>query len=395
MQSTHDAARAIGSGNPAGGGLNVFTREKVPHMRYLSALFAAFLLTSQVRAVIIAGGSVNSTASSDNPDFANVGIRGSGTAVYLGNDWVLTADHVGAGSTWFGNTLYNELPNSAVQLANPLGQAFTPESDLLMYQIQGDPKLPSVLIGSSPPADGWQVTMVGNGRGQNPSEAHWTSSWMSTGSASSYGGYIWSDTNNIRWGTNIISSVGIPQGVGMNSETAFQTTFNPAGAPFSAQGSPGDSGGAVLHQDASGQWTLAGIMFAINNLLGQPAGTSVFGDVTYSADLSVYRSEIYRTMAIPGDIHFDGVVNGLAIALVASEWGQKGTGANDPPGDVAHIGVVNGLDLAIVVSHWTAMSLSTSNASAAAVPEPSTIVLAVLGMVALLACKKWRITQTS
>ena len=33
-------------------------------------------------------------------------------------------------------------------------------------------------------------------------------------------------------------------------------------------------------------------MFAISNLIGQPLGTSVFGDTTYSADLSVYRSQI-------------------------------------------------------------------------------------------------------
>jgi hypothetical protein len=341
------------------------------------------LLTNQAAAVIIAGGSGNTSPPANNPGFANVGIRGSGTAVYLGDGWVLTAAHVGAGSTWFNGIDYSEVPNSAVQLANRPGQGFTPNSDLLLYQIQGSPNLPSILLNSSPPADGWQVTMVGNGRDQDPSEAYWNSSWVPTSSPSTYAGYIWSDTNSIRWGTNIIDSVGIPEGVNTNSETAFQTTFS--STPSNAQGAPGDSGGAVFHQDASGQWTLAGIMFTINNLVGQPAGISVFGDATYSADLSIYRSEIYHTMALPGDVNFDGVVNGLDLSLVASEWLEKGSGPSDPPGDANHDGVVNGLDIALLVSHWTAASSNTSTA----VPEPAAAVPMILSLIGLLVYRRF------
>jgi hypothetical protein len=250
-----------------------------------------------------------------------------------------------------------------------------------MYQISGNPNLPSVTIGSTSPAVGWQVTMIGNGRDRNPSEAYWTSAWLPATSPSPYAGYIWAATNNMRWGTNVISLVGMPEGIGFNSETAFATQFT-GNTPYDAQGSSGDSGGAVFHQDGSGQWTLAGIMFAVNCLVGQPAGTSVFGDTTYSADLSVYRSEIYHTMAIPGDANFDGVVNGLDVSLVNSEWGEKGTGANDPAGDVNHDGVVNGLDVALVMSNWTGMQ--SSGASAATTPEPSTLALATLGAIALL-----------
>jgi hypothetical protein len=295
--------------------------------------------------------------------------------------WVLTAAHVGAGWTWFNGIDYNAVPNSAVQLANPPGQGFTPGTDLLMYQIQGQPNLPAISIGSDAPAVGWQVTMVGNGRDRNPCEAYWTSSWLPASSPSPYAGYIWADTNNVRWGTNVISSVGIPEGVGVNSETAFATQFT-GHAPYDAQGAPGDSGGAVFHQDASGHWTLAGIMFAVNDLLGQPMGTSVFGDTTYSADLSIYRSEIYHTMALPGDVNFDGVVNGLDLSLVASEWGAKGSGASDPPGDANHDGVVNGLDIALLMGNWS--NMQSSGGSLAAVPEPSALILAMLCTVALL-----------
>jgi MYXO-CTERM domain-containing protein len=363
-------------------------------MRYLIACLGVFLtLVTHASAVIITtgDGSGNTTAPPDDPGFANVGIRGSGTAVYLGSGWVLTAAHVGAGSTWFNGVDYSAVPNSAVQLPNPPGQGFTANSDLMLYQISRSPDLPSIQIGSASPAAGWQVTMVGNGRDRVGQEAYWTSSWISSSTPSTYAGYIWTGFNDIRWGTNVISMTGIPEGVGTNSETAFQTTFTAGGSPYEAQGAVGDSGGAVFHEDASGHWTLAGIMFAVNNLVGQPMGTSVFGDVTYSADLSIYRSEIYHIMALPGDANFDGVVNGVDLNLVASEWGQQGTGANDPHGDVNHDGVVNGLDETLVLSHWSyPLGTPGVGVSATFVPEPASVILGLVGVAALLAAGFWQ-----
>ena len=249
---------------------------------------------------IVAGGdgTQNTTAPADDPGFANVGIRGTGSGIYLGNGWVLTAAHVGAGWVWFGNTLYNAVANSTVQLTNPANQGYTTNTDLVLYQIDGRPNLPSLSIESASPAVNWNVIMIGNGRDRNASEAFWTSSWMAASSASPYAGYIWAATQNMRWGTNVISSVGIPEGVGVNSETAFATTFT-GNTQYDAQGSSGDSGGAVFHKDASGQWELAGVMFAINNLIGQPLGTSVFGDTTFSADLSIYRNQILSVIGAP------------------------------------------------------------------------------------------------
>jgi hypothetical protein len=79
-----------------------------------------------------------------------------------------------------------------------------------------------------------------------------------------------------------------------------------------------------------------------------------------------------------GDVNFDGIVNGLDIADIASHW--LATGAQ-VAGDGNDDGVVNGLDIALIASHW----LATSASSGAAVPEPATIMLAVLGAIALLA----------
>ena len=194
---------------------------------------------------------------------------------------------------------------------------------------------------------------------------------------------------DIRWGTNVIDQGSLVQGVGVNTEFAFKTTFTQNLTPFEAQGSPGDSGGGVFYQDpASGNWTLAGIMFGVTTLPGQPFGSSVFGDVTWSADLSAYRTQIYETMAIPGDVNYDGIVNSQDLALVMANWLKSGTGANDPPGDANHDGVVNAQDLAVISAGI--VSSSGSSLSLSQVPEPTGAALAVAALAGLLLWRRRR-----
>ncbi|HEY1599865.1 MAG TPA: dockerin type I domain-containing protein [Pirellulales bacterium] len=361
-------------------------------MRYLAACCGLLLAMTDIASAVIIStgdGTGNTTAPVNDPGFANVGIRGSGTAVYLGDGWVLTAAHVGDGSTMFNNVWYNEVAGSAVQLANPPGAGFTTDSDLLLYQIANPPDLPSVNISSSAATVGWQVTMIGAGRDRSNSQlAYWDSSWEPSSTPSTYAGEIWAATSEIRWGTNIISSAGFLEGVNANSEKSFATTFAQNGTAFEAQGAPGDSGGAVFHQEASGVWDLAGVMFSISTATGQPWGTSVFGNVTYSADLSAYRNEIYQLIGIPGDVNHDGIVNGLDLSIVASNWLKMGSDSVGLPGDANHDGVVNGLDLSLIASNWdTSLSsgLSGSNVNAMQVPEPSTVGLAITSA-ALIVC---------
>ena len=253
--------------------------------------------------LIAAGdGSGNTTAPADDPGFANIGIRGSGRTIYLGNGWVLTADHVGDGTTLFQNQWYNEVPGSAVQLTNPTGVGFTTYTDLLMYQIQNPPDLPTLSIASSSPSAGSQVTMIGNGRERGSNQiGYWTSTWAPSSTPSTYAGYIWANANDIRWGTAIVECDGAAEGIGADSEAAFSTLFTANATPFEAQGTPGDSGGGVFSQNpTTNAWSLSGVMFSVSTLPGQPWGLSAFGDATYSADLSVYRSEIYHILALPG-----------------------------------------------------------------------------------------------
>lgn len=81
-----------------------------------------------------------------------------------------------------------------------------------------------------------------------------------------------------------------------------------------------------------------------------------------------------------GDTTGDGVVNGLDIANIASNWLKPG-----PVADANGDGVVNGLDIAAVASHWL-----ESQASPAVVPEPGTALLALIGLACAAATLKLR-----
>jgi hypothetical protein len=72
-------------------------------------------------------------------------------------------------------------------------------------------------------------------------------------------------------------------------------------------------------------------------------------------------------------VNQDGVVNGLDINIVASEWAQMGTGLE---GDANGDGVVNGLDINLIAMNWG----QTSGGGAALVPEPRGLLLLILGL---------------
>jgi len=248
---------------------------------------------------VVAGGSGsgNTTAPADDPGFANVGVRGGASAVYLGDGWVLTATHVGGGDTVFGGVTYNAVANSSIQLVNPVGVTYTTMSDLTLYKIDGRPPIAALEIEDNAPAVGWSVVMVGNGRDRLPTQNYWTAAWAPSATPSYYTGYTWAATQSVRWGTNTVTSVGVPVGVGQNSNVAFVTTFT-GNTTSDAQGASGDSGGAVFHKDATGEWSLSGVMFATNRYTSQPSNTSVFGNATFSADLSAYRTQILSYIGV-------------------------------------------------------------------------------------------------
>ena len=207
--------------------------------------------------------------------FANVGRIGGTTGVYLGDGWVLTAGHVGAGELQLGAERYRAVPGSWVPVRG--GGAIAP--DLGLFRVDPKPPLPRLEIASLAPKPGDPLLLVGCGVGR--------------GEAFEWDGRVgwrWSQPGVCRWGKNQIAAVELDTATGGASTHVFATLFS-EGEPEEAQAAHGDSGGAGFAARPGG-WVLAGIMIAVKTFPGQPAESSVVGDSTHLADLSHYRAEI-------------------------------------------------------------------------------------------------------
>jgi ABC-type nitrate/sulfonate/bicarbonate transport system substrate-binding protein len=105
---------------------------------------------------------------------------------------------------------------------------------------------------------------------------------------------------------------------------------------------------------------------------------------TKEASDPTLRPELLVTYAVlPGDVTGDGIVNGLDINMIASHW--LNTGSNTP-GDANFDGVVNGLDINLIAAHW--LQTTGGAGGSVGVPEPATIVSAMLGGLALLVYRR-------
>ena len=81
---------------------------------------------------------------------------------------------------------------------------------------------------------------------------------------------------------------------------------------------------------------------------------------------------------IPGDANLDDVVNDADASILAANW-QYGPDATWGQGDFTGDGIVNDADASILAAHW-----QESQEGAAPVPEPSSVVLLLCGIVSLL-----------
>ena len=254
-------------------------------------VFGSFLaIGSSASALVVSGGTGNTTAPADLPGWADVGNLNGSTCVYLGDGWVLTAGHVGPGNPVFGGIDYtwNGVTRQIHDPASPSTNA-----DLIMFQLTTDPvSLPALTIGSAAPPVDAQITAVGCGFSRAASETWWNSSWQEQTGTPAYAGFNWNTSDSSkRWGTaNVAGSARGDDGTGTTTDFLY-TIFSSTGGSNAMQAATHDSGSAVFYKSGS-QWELSGIILAVATYSGQPADTAVYGDATYFADLSQYAPQI-------------------------------------------------------------------------------------------------------
>jgi len=247
-----------------------------------------FLLLTAVQAgaveEVISGSDSFNTSAPTNSDVANwntgwaaggitgwnyVGQVNGASAVYLGNDWVLTAGHVGSGTFALSGSFYSPVPGSAQGITVSGSQA-----DITLFQISTAPVLPSLTISGTSPAPftgtqpGDQLVMIGYGGGHGQT-----------------------------WGLNTVTDTNISVTLGPDYpfdtndfETEFGTiTRSGSSITNNYQFIIGDSGGGdFTYNSLAGTWQLSGINEAIDS-----------DNNGYMVDLSTYSSQIDGITGIP------------------------------------------------------------------------------------------------
>jgi len=257
-------------------------------------------------AVIVAGGdgTQNTAAPTGDQGWSHVGqivaANGAPSSVtYLDNNWFITANHIkvldNPTGVLLGGSAYTIDAASWTRITNSTGS----DADLMMFRVEGSVGLSALSIASSSPSNGAGLTMIGNGRNRAAAETQWLvvgSTWTEVSSGGNRFGYKWATGATKRWGTNGKEADAGLVDDGYGTTDMFYTDFD--NAPGEAQGATYDSGGGVF-VDAGSEWELAGIMLTTTGFGGQPAGTSVYGNRTYAADLSTYSGQIADIVAIP------------------------------------------------------------------------------------------------
>jgi hypothetical protein len=281
-----------------------------------------FLLKAVAGAVVVASGGANNSSPSGQPFFDNVGQVGGASGIYLGNGWVLTANHVASSlpaSAIFGGNSYNTVAGSWQRLQNPA--PYSTFTDIVIFRLATHPPLPTVTLSSATPTVETDVMMIGRGRIQND-ETFWlrtviegpnNDTWVVVDEQNSnISGFTTSSTQEIRWGENQVHQNFLVVNTGSVDVLSFSTSFDASGKTHEAQGVVGDSGGGVfIHNGTS--WELAGMMFSVALFENQPGGsqTAVYGNQTFIADLSVYSSQFEHLIPEPST----SVVAGLLLML--------------------------------------------------------------------------------
>ena len=276
-----------------------------------------------------------------------------GSGVYLGgfnhngsySHWVLTAPHIEDGnftSFTIGSSSYNAVPNSLAQIRNPTSipgvspglQILSTYTDLAVFQIQVGQtnNLPTsrMSISAAAPALGSEVVGIGLGRNRQSAQTAWDSSWSEVALTSSNAitGWKYGSGTTKRWRKNRVENIPFTTitnnlgGGDYRDVKVITTDFDESGVTRNSYGAvtdefqaaPGDSGGGLFYKNGSA-WELAGIFTTIGRYQNQPDSSVVFGNETYTANLSLYRANILAAVPEP---RFYGLAFGLFALVFAT-----------------------------------------------------------------------------
>ena len=239
-------------------------------------------------ALVDAASQANTNAPADGSPWDSMGhvsaplpFVGSGYGgIYLGAGWVLTAQHAAAGDTWFGNTLF-PWDGTSVRMTNSNGTG----TDMQMFHLRALPPLPRMPLTTTTPAANAQVDMIGYG-------------FIGGSAQTTIGtniGFHLSANQYKSWGNNRATGGTVLVTDDYGNITSLATVFNapPSQTSDECQAEAGDSGGGVFEKNGS-TWQLVGMMYGID---AQVSGAAVYNDVTYSADIRTYRTQIAAVIA--------------------------------------------------------------------------------------------------
>ena len=268
------------------------------------------LTAPSAHAVILGGvdGTANTTAPADDPGWDRVGLVNGSSAVYLGNDFVLSAKHVDAGNLLLNGTSYTLDPTYTPQYLETAPGQF---ADLVIFRVINGPTMNFMPIYSGSGEAGSTATLIGIGADR--------------GTEVPNQGWLWDTNHTMRWGQNIVDgSATVNQGSFFYQ--ALVTDFDRVGLGGSglaneATGAFGDSGGGLFIKQG-GVWKLAGIMAGVtqDGRSFYDNNTSLPGDQPDqmgSVRLSAYSNWILSTIPEPSTVASGAIgLAGLVVAIL-------------------------------------------------------------------------------